>query len=212
VEVRQAQELAPGARVALIPMARDRTAAAPIEPGSWAERTDIVFVGSYHHPPNPDAVHWFLDEIWPGVEQWLPDARFVAYGSNLPDELRARSGDRVVMHGYIEHLADAFATARIGVAPLRFGAGVKGKITSSMLAGVPVVSTPAGVEGMDIGAGAVVVAHDAGSFADAIVELWDDPERLSAISAAGLAEASFSFEAQRTAFEALLEGLGVVKP
>ncbi len=209
-EVDGAHDLAPEARVAHVPMARDSAVAAGLDRSAWADRHDIVFVGSYTHPPNIDAVGWFLDEVWPLVEPRLPDARFVAYGSAMPTSLAARGTDRTVMHGYVEQLADAFATARVGVAPLRFGAGVKGKVTSTMLAGIPVVSTAVGVDGMDIDPAAVIVASDASAFADAIVELWDDPARLSALSAAALHDAStrFSFSAQRTAMAALLDSLG----
>ena len=206
-EVERAQQLVPTARIVRIPMARDRVAAAGIQ--EWSDRNDLVFVGSYGHPPNPDAVHWFLDEVWPSVAERLPDARFVAYGSAMPDDLLARATDRVVMHGYVERLAEAFATARLGVAPLRFGAGVKGKITSTMLSGIPVVSTPVGVEGMDVPGDAIVVAAGAAEFADAIVELWGDEPRLTALSASALDVAStrFSFEAQRAALAALLDSL-----
>ena len=206
-EVQHARVIAPSARVELVPMAREREAAAPID--SWSNRSDLVFVGSYQHMPNPDAVRWFVEEVWPNVESRLPEARFVAYGSGMPDDLRALASERVIMHGYIEHLADAFATARLAVVPLRFGAGVKGKITSTMLGGIPVVSTPVGVDGMDLPDDAVVVADGASALADAIVELWHDEPRLSAISAAALDVAStrFSFEAQRAAIAALLDTL-----
>ncbi len=207
-EVERVHRLVPTARAVWMPMARDRVAVAGIE--EWSDRHDVVFVGSYAHPPNPDAVHWFLDEVWPSVADRLPDARFVAYGSGMPTELLARANDRVVMHGYVERLDEAFETARLGIAPLRFGAGVKGKITSTMLRGIPIVSTPVGVEGMELASDAIVVAADATAFADAIVELWGDEARLSALSAASLDDAStrFSFSAQRAAMAALLDTLG----
>ena len=206
-EVARARELAPAARVVHVPIARDPSAPSAVT--SWSHGHDLVFVGSYRHLPNVDGVHWFLDEVWPDIVDRLPDARFVAYGSGLPDDLVARANDRVIMHGFVERLADAFETARIGVVPLRFGAGVKGKVATTMLAGIPVVSTAVGVEGMDIGGDAVVVATDARSLADVIVNLWTDEERLSSISAAALDHAStrFSFAAQRTAIAAVLADL-----
>src|SRR5690606_29265742 len=111
----------------------------------------------------------------------------------------------------VEHLDDAFATARLGVVPLRFGAGVKGKVTSTLLAGVPVVTTPVGIEGMDLDGSAVLIADGASAFADAIVAAWHDEPRLTALSAAGLDAAStrFSFAAQRAALAALLTRLGL---
>jgi hypothetical protein len=117
-EVERVRRLQPGACVAQVPMARERSAAASID--SWSDRHDLVFVGSYAHSPNVDALRWFLDEVWPKVAGRLPDARFIAYGSGMPDELQARATDRIVMHGHIEQLEDAFATARISVVPLRF--------------------------------------------------------------------------------------------
>ena len=207
-EAERLAELVPGATVAHVPMARDGWAS-PID--DWSQRHDLVFIGSYTHAPNVDGILWFLTEVWPTIAERLPDARFVAYGSAMPDELVALASERVIMHGYVRRLEDAYATARVSVVPLRFGAGVKGKVTSTMLAGIPIVSTPVGTEGMDLDDRTVVVADDGAAFADAIVALWDDDTRLTRLSAAALDFASrrFSFGAQAEAMSGLLFTLGV---
>ena len=190
-------------------MARERGATPSLGPGDWAARRDIVFIGSYAHAPNLDAVHWFLDEVWPEVATRLPDARFVAYGSSMPAELSARADVRVIMHGYVERLEDAYESARIERRAAEVRGGGQGKVASTMLAGVPMVADAVGVEGTDIPDEAIVVAGDARSLSDAIVALRLDEERLSSISAAALDVAStrFSFAAQRAALAAVLEGL-----
>lgn len=201
--------LAPAARVVRLPVARPELV---YDRAPFAQRRDVVFIGGFLHPPNPDAVHWFLDEVWPRVASALPDARFVVYGSDLPDVLRARADDRVVMHGYIEHLEDGFRAARLSVVPLRFGAGYKGKIVSAMRAGVPIVSTSVGADGMDLHS--LVIADGARDFADAIIALWSDEHRIEQLAQAVRDEAAqrFTSQAQREALTTLIANLGLAVP
>lgn len=183
-EVTLLRELAPAARIDYLPPARAHVDE-PLAPPS--DRTDLVFLGGFEHPPNLDGLLWFLDECWPAVAAAVPDARLVVYGSAMPDALRSRATDRVIMHGYVADLADAFRTARVFVVPLRYGAGYKGKIVSAMHAGVPIVTTSVGGSGMELES--VVVADGAGPFAAAVIDLWNDAARLDALSTRTRAEA-----------------------
>ncbi len=114
----------------------------------FAARKDIYFVGGYQHPPNIDAACWFVNDIWPLIHQQLPQMRFHLIGSKAPERVRSLSGDGVVFHGFVESLQPFLSNCRLAVAPLRYGAGVKGKVNMSMAHGQPVVATPAAVEGM----------------------------------------------------------------
>ncbi len=198
-ELDHLRALCPDASVAHVPMARSVVPAR--EPDD--DRDDeIVFLGGFLHRPNLDAVHWFLDEVWPRVSAALPQARFVVCGADLPASLAARSGRGVEMRGHVPTVADAFARARLSVVPLRYGAGVKGKLVSALMHGIPVVSTPVGVEGLDLRAGAVTVADGAEELAASIVALHEDPARRAAQR-----RAAYAVARDRFTLDALVERL-----
>ncbi|BCP52234.1 hypothetical protein K32_08510 [Kaistia sp. 32K] len=112
-------------------------------------RKGLLFVGGFWHTPNVDAVKWFVDEILPLVLIVRPDVHFTIAGSNPDDSVKqlARNPNVSVL-GYVEDLSPLYADARICVAPLRFGAGVKGKVGEAMANGLPVVGTSIAFEGM----------------------------------------------------------------
>lgn len=143
---------------------------------AFDQRRDLVFVGGFRHPPNVDAVQWFVSDVFPRIRERLPAVRFHCIGSDVPAAIAALAGEPgVEIHGYIADLAPYMDGARIAVAPLRFGAGVKGKINLSMAHGQPVVATSCAIEGMHLDDGHnVLVADDAAGFADAVVRLYDD--------------------------------------
>ena len=173
----------------------------------FAERRDIQFTGGFGHPPNVDAVQWFVDEIWPDVARRLPEARFHVIGSRLPEELTRLAGERVVVHGHVESLDEFLDGCRLSVAPLRYGAGVKGKVNMAMAHGQPVIATPIAVEGMHVEPGEdVLVAEDAQAFADAVVAAYQDEALWQKLSTRGVANVArhFSFDAARDAVQAVL--------
>ncbi|MBO9664715.1 glycosyltransferase [Dokdonella sp.] len=170
-------------------------------------RRDLVFVGGFQHPPNTDAVTWFVREVFPLVRAELPELNFHVIGSKVPDAIRALADEHVLVHGYIEDIAPYMDGCRISVAPLRYGAGVKGKVNMAMSYGMPVVATTAAVEGMYVRAGEdVLVADEAAAFAADVVRLYRDPALWKRLSANGLAnvERHFSFSAAREALRQLL--------
>lgn len=120
----------------------------------WEQRRDFVFLGNFRHAPNADAVRWLKREGWAQIRAALPaehhDAQLHIYGAypsrEFMDMHSPRTGFRV--HGPTEDALDCLARARVSLAPLRFGAGIKGKIAESFLVGTPVVTTPIGAEGM----------------------------------------------------------------
>ena len=173
----------------------------------FSTRRDLVFVGGFQHPPNEDAVTWFVRDIFPRVRDKLGDCRFHVIGSKVPASILALADDHVIVHGYVEDIAPYMDGCRISVAPLRYGAGVKGKVNMAMSYGLPVVATPVAVEGMHVEAGDdVLVAADANAFADAVVRLYGDEALWNRLSTKGLAnvERHFSFEAAREAVKRIL--------
>lgn len=172
-------------------------------------RKDLWFVGGFQHQPNVDAVQWFVAQIWPRVRAALPEVQFHIVGSKCPPEVAALAGNGVVVHGFVEHIEPFLDGIRVAVAPLRYGAGVKGKVNQSMAYGQPVVATPIAVEGMEIVAGSeALVAAEPAEFADEVVRLYQDPELWLRLSDAGLAniESHFSFDAASRALQRILRG------
>jgi glycosyltransferase involved in cell wall biosynthesis len=166
----------------------------------FAQRQDLVFVGGFRHTPNVDAVRWFAQEVFPRLRQRLPNAVFHCIGGDVPDSIAALAQEGVIVHGHVPDLAPAMDGMRIAVAPLRFGAGVKGKINLSMAHGQPVVATSCAVEGMHLQDGVdVLVADEPQAFVDAVVRLYGDEELWSRLSRNGLENVArhFSMDAAR---------------
>ena len=154
----------------------------PEGPGFEARR-DILFIGGYQHPANPDAVLYFTREILPQLRQRLPDVRFFALGSNPPAEIKALACDYIKVPGYQKDIAPYFNACRLMVAPLRYGAGIKGKIGTSFSFGLPVVATSVATEGMHLEHGQqILIADEAADFIETVARLYTDKalwERLS---------------------------------
>jgi len=188
---------APGAEVEVLSNLHE--IAGPGRP--FLERQDLVFVGGFRHPPNTDAVRWFVADVFPRIRARLPGVRFHCIGGDVPrDIVGLATQEGVVVHGHVPDLAPWMEGARVAVAPLRYGAGVKGKVNLSMAHGQPVVATPAAVEGMHLRDGDdVLVAADAAAFADAVVRLYGDEALWRRLAAGGLANVQrhFSMDAAR---------------
>lgn len=173
-------------------------------------RKDIFFVGGFQHPPNIDAALWFCSTVWPLIQKELPELKFHLIGSKAPDQVKALHGGGVVFHGYVPRLEPFLDGCRLAVAPLRYGAGVKGKVNLSMSRGQPVVATPAAVEGLFAHDGEdVLVASEPQEFADAVVRLYNDEAMWNKLSTNGLAnvEKYFSLDTARRNLNKVLEAL-----
>lgn len=182
------------------------------EPGGeglpLAQRRDVMFVGGFRHPPNVDAVRWFVDEIWPRVLERRPDATFHCIGGDVPAPIAALAGrPGVRIHGHVPDLAPWLEGCRVAVAPLRYGAGVKGKVNQPMAHGLPVVATHCAVEGMHLVPGDdVMLAGEADTFAAAVLQLCDDDALWQRLSANGRENVRrhFSADAARAVVRQLL--------
>ncbi len=176
-------KVAPGARVFWTPLIHD---VVPVKE-SFDAREGIGFVGGYMHPPNLDAVTWFLDFCWPLIRHHLPNIKFYAIGPHMPPELMNRKDEHYVALGHVPDLSTQFARLRLTVAPLRYGAGAKGKVVSSLAHGVPCVATSVATEGMALSPNEIVTADEPTDFVNAVVALYRDESRWSSFSHAGLA-------------------------
>lgn len=138
--------------------------------------SNIMFVGGFNHPPNLDGVRWFLEEIFPRVLSEIPDIKIHIAGSHMPEALRSLASDNVVIHGFVsdKELEDLYRSTVLSVVPLRFGAGVKGKVLEGMYQGTPVVTTTIGAEGIANGSEAITIVDSSEDFAEAIVALYRD--------------------------------------
>jgi len=205
-EVGVLAEDAPGALVHVLSNIHE----VPGRSKAFKERKDLFFVGGYQHPPNVDAAQWFVNRIWPLIRAQLPDVQFHLIGSKAPDSVRELKGDGVVFHGFVEDLEHYLDGCRLAVAPLRYGAGVKGKVNMSMSHGQPVVATPMAVEGVGTEHGVdVLVAETEQEFAEQVLRLYRDEELWNRISDAAVANVKrhFSLDAARLNVESLLERL-----
>ncbi|HEY5972215.1 MAG TPA: glycosyltransferase [Pseudoxanthomonas sp.] len=167
----------------------------------FAERHDLVFVGGFRHPPNTDAVKWFAREVFPSIRARLPGVQFHCIGSDCPPAILALAEQEgIVVHGHVPDLSPYMEGVRVAIAPLRYGAGVKGKINLSMAHGQPVVATSCAVEGMHLRDGFdVLVADEAQAFADAVVRLYTNEDLWNQLSGHGLDNVArhFSMDAAR---------------
>ncbi len=154
----------------------------------FAARRDFCFLGGYRHRPNVDAVTYFAREVLPIIRRSLPDARFVIAGANAGPEVLALAGPAVEVTGMIDDLRPVFDRARVFACSVRVGAGTKGKVSTAMAYGLPVVSTACGAEGMELVDGRdVLLADGAEAFAAACVRLHGDAALWARLSQAGQA-------------------------
>ena len=147
-------------------------------------------------------------DVFPRIRAELPELRFHVIGSKVPEAIRALASEHVVVHGFVEDILPYMDGCRVSVAPLRYGAGVKGKVNMAMSYGLPVVATPIAVEGMHVATGTdVLVADEAAAFAAEVVRLYRDEALWATLSAHGLAnvERHFSFAAARAAVRRILD-------
>jgi len=164
----------------------------PPAPRADLDRAHFIFIGCFRHEPNADAVRWLKREIWPGIRRKLPNARIDVHGAYPPRELM-RLGDAsqgFEMKGPVADQFEALASHLVNLAPLRFGAGLKGKISDGWRMGTPCVSTSVGAEGMKLGE----------RFGGLIA---DTPEAFAAAACALHENASLREETRATGYETL---------
>lgn len=153
----------------------------------FQSRNDLMFIGHFLHQPNVDAVKYFVKEILPLIKTQIPTIKFYIVGTNPTREVLNLRSDDVNVTGYVKDIAPYFENCRVFVAPLRFGAGMKGKIGQSMMYGLPVVTTTIGAEGMGLDDGRnVLIADNPENFAEAVLSLYSNEKLWTEISVSSM--------------------------
>jgi hypothetical protein len=203
-------EISPETRRYLISIVRD----VPGVGAPAAGRRGAMFVGGFKHAPNTDAAMFLCSEIWPRVRSRDPLAELSIIGADVSPEIQAlhNPSQGINIVGFVEDLDPFYKSMRVNLAPLRYGAGVKGKVAASLSVGLPTVATPTAVEGMFLEDGKdVLVCEDTEAFAEAVVRLFRDDvlwDRLSC-NAVKAAQDTFSIDAARSRLKTMLVDLGL---
>jgi glycosyltransferase involved in cell wall biosynthesis len=136
----------------------------------------ILFVAGFAHPPNQEAVLWFVDHVLPLVHERAPSAKLAIVGSNPAPRVLALAGDDISVAANVSdvELREFYRTSRVAVVPLRYGAGVKLKVVEALREGLPLVTTPVGAQGLPGLDKVVSICDDPRSFADAVCKLLED--------------------------------------
>lgn len=159
----------------------------PGRSNDFSKRNHIIFIGGFLHKPNIDAVFNFVNEIWPSISKELPDCEFWIVGSNIPDEIRNLEGTSIRVLGFVDDLSMVFENVKLSVAPLRFGAGIKGKILTSLSYGVPCVASTIAVEGMNLTDNVnILKAENSFEFQEKVIRLYKNEYEWENISKNGL--------------------------
>lgn len=194
-------------RVSAVPTGVDIEGFAP--PPATPPAADLVFIGAMDWLPNIDGIRYFVREILPPIRRRRPQTTLAIVGRTPPPAIQAlAAGDpRITVTGTVPDVRPYLWGAQVSIVPLRIGGGTRLKIYESMAAGVPVVSTPIGAEGLDVEDPANIrLAGDPQAFANACLELLEDPAARARLSAAAaeLVGSRFSWEQVTRAFEAIL--------
>jgi glycosyltransferase involved in cell wall biosynthesis len=146
----------------------------------------LVFVGSFRHEPNIDAVLYFAKDIFPLIIDRQPGVKFRIIGFDPPSEIRSLESDSIEVLGFVPDTAPYLASSYISVAPVRYGGGVKGKVGEAMAHSLPVVTTAIGADGMSAIPGKDILVSDTPlSFANDVVRLLEDVQLYELISTSG---------------------------
>jgi O-antigen biosynthesis protein len=197
-------ELVPSVRVDILATIHENMPG----PKPFSERDGILFIGGFRHPPNLDAITWYVENVLPIIRKKAPQLVTTIIGSNAPPSLQKFAANDFVIAGFVEDVTDHYHKAKLSISPLRYGAGVKGKVNLSMQYGVPVVATLVSTEGMYLEDGVnVLVADSAEAFADAVIRLHTDEVVWNRLREGGLdnIERYFSRQCARAALVEMLD-------
>jgi len=166
-----------------------------------AQREGILFVASFRHAPNVDGAQWFMQEVMPLVWARQPSVKIALVGSHPTDEIKSMASDRVLVTGFVsdDELNAWYGRARVAVAPLRFGAGIKGKVVEALAHGLPIVTTSTGCQGLEDTNAFVPPSDDPQTAANEILRLLNDDDLwcTRSRSAQAYARSRFSVDAMR---------------
>ncbi len=178
----------------------------------FGSRAGLAFLGNYRHPPNEEAVRFFISEVMPELRRVAPGVSLKVYGANMPEHLTKLRTEDVVIAGHAADVAEVYQNCRIFIAPLLSGAGIKGKVIGALAAGVPTIMTSLAGEGVGFSRGVeAVIADTVAEWVDAVSKLYHDEARWSEMSlrARAFARNNFSFEGGLAKMKVALDMAGV---
>lgn len=174
----------------------------------FKHRKNILFVANFRHPPNADGLQWFLETTWPLVHAKNPELVLNIAGGSAPEYLiKMSEAMNVVFHGHVGDVEKMIDGARINIAPLRYGAGAKGKISQALASGLPTIATTVAADGMHLTNNeSVLLADDAQAFTNGILALYEDESLWNHLSTKGykIAKEFFSEQAVANEIKAML--------
>jgi len=179
---------------------------------AYAQRHHFISIGNFRHAPNWDAVLWLKQKIWPLIKAQLPQAELWIYGAYPPPKATALHDEKsgFLVKGWVDEAELAMQSARVCLAPLRFGAGIKGKLAQAMICGTPSVTTDIGAEGMQSDkpwGGAIT--NDPVLFSEQAIALYQDETLWQHASKNGIdtAKAMYQLERHFAKFDEVLTAL-----
>ena len=154
----------------------------------FEQREHLVFIGNGKHAPNIDAILWLNNSIWPLLRKSLPNAELHIYGPYMPERIRkmdnAETGFRI--KGWVKDIAPVLTNARLNLVPLRFGAGLKGKLFEGFRKGIPAITTAVGAEGAgDINDLKLCTRDEEVSFSNLAIQLYQDSNKWKEVQTLG---------------------------
>jgi GT2 family glycosyltransferase/glycosyltransferase involved in cell wall biosynthesis len=198
----------PGLEIEVLPMVAEGTPSGV----EFACRTDVLFLGNFENATNREGLTWLLAEVWPRVARRLPKVQLHLAGHLLPEGL---AGERVVPLGYVKDLDTVFAQHRLFVSPVRKCTGVQTKVLGAVARGLPVVTTPAAAQGLNLHHGKeALVAATAEDFAGETVRAYSDANLWQTLRQGSVAFAKNELSRERLAAQIrrVMERVGELKP
>lgn len=178
------------------------------------KRTDLAFLGGFQHPPNLEAVKWFVEHVLPSLQIVAPEIRLRIYGSNIPQTLvdLAQAHPQLLIEGWVADVASVYTSCRVFIAPLQSGAGIKGKVIGALAHGLPCVLSSIAAEGIPIGDRVqAAVADQPEAWIERILEIYNSESVWSSMSENALkfANKNYGFEKGVLDMQAALAVAGI---
>jgi GT2 family glycosyltransferase len=153
----------------------------------FSKRKDLIFVGGFYHLPNKDAVLWFAKYVYPKIVDRFQDMVWHIVGPYMSAQIKKLESKNIKIEGFLsdENLYLLYQKCRIAIVPLRFGAGVKGKVVEAAYNQIPIVTTSIGGEGLDNSFGAFIIEDNAEKMSEIIIKLYLDYSKLKQMSDSG---------------------------